>query len=79
MSSQLASLAGTLVSSFFLSIAYHLVLWVQFGLVAAFYGAISRHAPYWRVKFGWRDLVLVAGTDVALIIAIYGYVRMHWE
>jgi O-antigen ligase len=75
----IASLAGSLVSSFFLSIAYHPILWVQFGLVAAFYAAIQRHAPHWRVRFGWRDLVLVAGTDIVIITAIYGYVRMYGD
>jgi hypothetical protein len=75
----IASLAGSLVSSFFLSIAYHPVLWVQFGLVAAFYGAIHRHAPHWWVRFGWRDVLLIAGTDIMIITAIYGYVRMYGE
>jgi hypothetical protein len=52
---------------------------VQFGLVAAFYGAIHRHAPHWWVRFGWRDVLLIAGADIVIITAIYGYVRMYGE
>lgn len=75
----LVSLLGTLVSSFFLSIAYHPVLWIQLGLIWALYGAIRRHAPHWRVKFGWRDLFLIGVADIGIITAIYGYVRLMWK
>ena len=51
----LASLTGTLVSAFFLSIPYHPILWIDMGLVGALYAAIRNHDPNFRVRFGWRD------------------------
>jgi O-Antigen ligase len=71
-----ASLTGMLLSAFFLSIAYHTILWAFLGLLGALHAAVRAHRPEWRVKFGWRDLALVIGIDVAVISTIAGYLRL---
>jgi hypothetical protein len=72
----LAGMIGTVVSAFFLSIAYHALLWVYLGFVGAYYAAVRRHAPGWRVSFGWRDLLLVSSFDFSVIVAIYLYIKV---
>ncbi|HXJ23001.1 MAG TPA: O-antigen ligase family protein [Polyangia bacterium] len=72
----LASLTGLVISAFFLSIAYHPALWIFLGLTGALYGAVRKHAPSFRVPLTSRDVGLVAGVDVALIIALYVYLRL---
>lgn len=55
----LASLSGILFQINTLSFAYHSVLWLFLGLVGAWYSAIRHHVPAFRVRFGWKDVVLV--------------------
>jgi hypothetical protein len=71
-----ASLAGMLLSAFFLSIAYHTILWAFLGLVGALYAAVCAHSPGWRLKFGWRDLALVIGADMLVVIGVASYLRL---
>jgi hypothetical protein len=71
-----ASLVGITVSSMFLSLTYHVVVWVFIGLAAALSGVVRRHEPTWRVRFGLRDLVVICGADVALVAAISVYLRL---
>jgi O-antigen ligase len=71
-----ASLVGTMVSAFFLSIAYHPALWIALGLAAAVQATVWRHDPQWRVAWGWRDVGAVVGLDVALVTAIAIYLRL---
>jgi hypothetical protein len=72
----LASLVGMLVSSFFLSIAYHAILWTFLGMAAALYGVVRAHEPTFRVRFGLRDVALVAGIDTAVVSAVAVYLRL---
>lgn len=72
----LASLAGLLMSAVFLSLTFHVILWINLGLVGAMYGAIRLHDPNFRVRFGWRDVGYCAGFDVALVVAISLYLRI---
>jgi O-antigen ligase len=72
----LASLAGLAVSSVFLSVTYHVVVWTFLGLAAGLYGIVRRHAPEWHIKFGLRDLLYIAGIDVALIVFLTVYLRI---
>ena len=65
----LASLTGTVVSAFFLSIPYHPILWIDMGLVGALYAAIRNHDPNFQVRFGWRDFALVLVGDIAIVSA----------
>lgn len=55
----LASLAGIVFQINTLSFAYHSVLWIFLGLVGAWYSAIRHHAPAFRVRLTWIDLVAV--------------------
>jgi hypothetical protein len=71
----LASLAGLAVSSAFLSVTYHVVVWTFLGLAAGLYGIVRRHAPEWHIRFGLRDLLAIAGIDVALVIFLTLYLR----
>jgi hypothetical protein len=71
-----ASMAGMLLSSFFLSIAYHTILWAFLGLVGALYAAARAHRPDWRLGFGWRDLVVVVGIDTMVIAGVAAYLRL---
>jgi hypothetical protein len=57
----MASLSGILFQINTLSFAYHSVLWLFLGLVGAWYSAIRHHVPDFRVRFGWKDLMLVIG------------------
>jgi hypothetical protein len=72
----LASMIGMLVSAFFLSIAYHPILWTFLGMVGALYAAVRAHDPSWKVRFGWRDLSFVVGADIAIVAGIAVYLRI---
>jgi hypothetical protein len=52
----LATMCGMAAGSFFLSLTYHPVIWVFFGLIAAYALALRRHDESWNVTFGWRDV-----------------------
>jgi hypothetical protein len=71
----LASLVGMVISAAFLSLAYHTALWIYLGLVGALYAAVRQHEPGWRVGFGWRDLMLLGGIDVAIVSGFALYIR----
>jgi O-antigen ligase len=71
-----ASLAGMLISSFFLSLAYHTILWAFLGLVGALYASVRAHDPAWRVRFGWRDLAFVVGVDAMIVTGVAAYLRL---
>ena len=72
----LASMAGLTVSAFFLSIAYHMALWLYLALPAALYAAVRRHEPSFSVRLTWRDIGFVLGSDAILIGAIAVYLRL---
>jgi O-antigen ligase len=72
----LASYAGLLLGIFFLSFVYHPVLWIYIGLSAALYLAVKRHDASFEVRFTWRDLVLVAAADAAILGLIFIYTRI---
>jgi hypothetical protein len=72
----LASLAGLAVSSAFLSVTYHVVVWTFLGLTAGLYGIVRTHDPTWKVRFGLRDMFLVATLDTMLIGFLAVYLRL---
>ncbi len=76
----LASMAGLVVGSFFLSYAYKDVLWIYVGLTGVLYQAVRRHDPGFSVGFGIRDLGIVALADGALLAALVGYtgLKLGW-
>lgn len=71
----LAAFAGLGVGLFFLSFAYHYVLWIYFGLSGALFSAVRAHDSSFRVGFGWKDLALVAAANVAIIATVYLYAK----
>jgi hypothetical protein len=73
----LASLTGTLVSAFFLSIPYHPIVWIDLGLVGALYVAIRNHDPTFEVRFGWMDAAIVFVADIAIIVAFKVFLAYH--
>ena len=72
----LASFVGLGTGIFFLSFAYHYVLWIYMGLSGALYFAVRRHDPEFRVAFGWRDLLLVGAANLCLVVGMYGLTRV---
>ncbi|HEX2878970.1 MAG TPA: O-antigen ligase family protein [Polyangiaceae bacterium] len=67
----LAAFAGLAVGIFFLSFTYHYVLWIYFGLSGAFYSALHRHDPTFRVACGVRDFALIGLINLAVIVGTY--------
>jgi O-antigen ligase/polysaccharide polymerase Wzy-like membrane protein len=76
----LASTAGLAVGSFFLSYSYKDVLWIYVGLTGVLYHAVRRHEPGFEVRFGVRDLGIVAAADAVLLFALVGYTgsKLGW-
>ena len=72
----LAGLVGMVASAFFLSLSYHIALWIMLGLAGAIQGIVARHDPNWRPSWRWRDTYLVVGIDVAVITATTIYLRL---
>jgi hypothetical protein len=66
----LASLAGMLFQINTLSFAYHSVLWIFFGLIGAWSGAIRHHMPELEVKLTWRDLFFVAVISLGYMLVL---------
>lgn len=64
----LASLSGVLFQINTLSFAYHSSLWIFFGLIGAWSGAIRSHWPEFQVKLAWRDLGAIA---VACLVYLF--------
>jgi hypothetical protein len=76
----LASLAGMVVGSFFLSYTYKNVFWLYVGLSGVLYAAIRRHDPSFEVRFGVRDLAVVGVVDTAVTVALVAYTgsKLGW-
>lgn len=71
----LAAFAGLAVGIFFLSFAYHYVLWIYLGLSGALYSAVRSHDPTFRVRLSGRDLGIVASLAAAIIVFVFTYTR----
>jgi hypothetical protein len=76
----LASMAGLVVGSMFLSFTYKTVYWIFIGLAGVLYQAIRRHDPGFRVRFDLRDLGILAFVDLTLLVALVGYTgsKLGW-
>jgi hypothetical protein len=66
-----------MVGIFFLTFTYHYVLWIYFGLSAAFYCAVRGTDPTFQVSLTGRDLRRIAYADIGLVIAITVYTRVN--
>lgn len=65
-----AALVGFCISMLFLSLSYHMLLWIYLGLAGAYYGVLRRRWPELGLDFGLRDLVLVGASCVGLLVAL---------
>ncbi len=65
--------APYVVQMTFLSLTYHNITWVFFGLSGAFYAAVKRHAPDWEVKFGFLDYVIIGGICLGFLTVLPMY------
>jgi hypothetical protein len=65
-----AAWAGMLVGLFLLSFAYKGLLWILVGLSGALYSTVRTHAPGFRVRVGWLELLGVGTLAAALLLAI---------
>jgi len=66
----LAAMAGILFQINTLSFAYHMALWLFFGLCGAWYSAIRRHKPAFEVKLHFIDILIIAGSCLAYATVI---------
>jgi hypothetical protein len=71
-----AAFAGLFVGIFFLSFAYHYVLWIYVGLSAALYGAIKRHDAEFDVTLGRSEFVMILAADGLFVVAMYFFTRL---
>ena len=69
----LASLIGLCVGVFFLSFCYHIILWIEVGLCAAFYQSCRTHDPDFEVSLTGRDMFYIFVGDLFLVTLIYFY------
>jgi hypothetical protein len=72
----LAALCGLYVGAFFLSFAYHYVLWIHIGLAGALYSAIRSHDPDFRVRLRLVELVALAAGAMMVLGLMYVYLRL---
>ena len=70
-----AGLVSMTVSTFFLSIAYHPAVWIEFGLVGIVQAAVWRHDPDWELRWSWRDVAFVVAFDVVLVAGVALYLK----
>jgi hypothetical protein len=66
----LSSFAGMLFQINTLSFAYHVVLWIFFGLTEAWVGAVRHHRPQFEIRLSWRDLGIIATICLSYIFVI---------
>ena len=71
-----ASLCALIVSAFFLSQTDRAVVWTFLGLAGGLAAAARARDPEWRLRFGWRDALVVAAVDVGMIVGIFVYTRL---
>jgi hypothetical protein len=71
----LAALCGMLVGTSFLSLTYHPVIWLYFGMVGAYALAVRRHDPEWAPRLGRRDVGAVLAIAALFIAGLHVYVK----
>jgi len=67
---------GMLVGIFFLSMCYHPLVYIVFGLSGALYGAVRRDAPHFRVGLTARELAWVFTACIGFLAVMYVYTRI---
>ena len=72
----LVALAGLLLGIFFLSFAYHHVLYLFMGLSGALSLAAARKIPEFEVKVSAREMLLIGLGCVAFLVLMFVYTRL---
>jgi hypothetical protein len=72
-----ASLCSVGAGINFLSLSDHPVIWAYLALPGAYYIAVQRHDPEFRVAFGKRDLLAVAGAATLYLGFLKAYLLLH--
>jgi hypothetical protein len=77
----LAAFAGLAVGVFFLSWAYHYVLWLHFGLAAALYAVVKRRYRDYRCDFTFKEMRNVTVGYIAFLTLWGSYIKYKgaWE
>lgn len=65
-----AALIGFLISMLFLSLTYHMVLWIYLGIAGAYYSTMRREVPGFEVRLGVADYAMVGSFSVAFLLAM---------
>jgi O-antigen ligase len=71
-----ASLVAFLISMVFLSLTYHMVLWIYLGVAGAYYSAVKTNFEDFEVRLGPLDYVLVGGFCGSLLVAVMVLLRV---
>ncbi len=71
-----ASLIGMAVGILFLSFNYKEILWIYFGLTAAFYLCVQHHEPGFKITVSKLELLYVFIWDILFLIASALYAKM---
>ena len=73
----LASMLGAVVGSFFLSFSFHAILWIYIGFSGAYAGVLRKQLPDWRVRLSAKEMGIIAGANIALLMAIFVYTKLR--
>jgi len=65
-----AALVGFSISMLFLSLSYHMVLWIYLGISGGYYGVLRAEWPDLELRIGFKDYALVAAASVGIIAAV---------
>ncbi|MBX3231211.1 MAG: O-antigen ligase family protein [Labilithrix sp.] len=75
-SAMLASVAGLVVGSFFLSFSFHPILWIYVGFSGALCGCVKRDFPDFKVRFRQNEMFGIVFANLTLLFLILVYVRI---
>lgn len=66
----LSAFAAIFAGASFLSFSYHYILWIYFGLSAAYYICVKMHDPEFNVRISAVDVVAVIAIDMGLYVLL---------
>lgn len=72
-----SAMMGTAVGIFFLTMDYHPLPFILFGLSGALYGTVRGTAPEFRVTYSFKEMAWVAVFCGALLTFLYAYTRIR--
>ncbi len=75
----LATFGSMMVGVLFLSLSYHPILWLYFGLCAGFWHAVKSHDPSFDVRMGMFDYLAILAADVTFLFLLAAYLRLKGE